>query len=71
MMKRYIVESIEFNWRDGDFDCPMSLRPGIVDATLSTVWFGESEDDVINQIRQSAAFDVNFVDLTYLPYKAI
>ncbi len=68
-MKRFIVESVQFNWIDGDFECPIEFQPGIIDATLSTVWFGESEDDVVTQIRQSAAFEVQSIDLTYLPYK--
>jgi|TARA_Y100000015_G_C2351998_1_gene71105 hypothetical protein len=68
-MKRFIVESVQFNWIDGDFECPVEFQPGIIAAVLSTVWFGESEEEVISQVRESAAFDVSSIDLTYLPYK--
>ena len=57
-MTRYIVDSIQFDFIDGDFELPIQFHQGIINATLSTVYFADTEEEVITQIQQSAGFSV-------------
>jgi hypothetical protein len=64
---RYVIDSIQFDWVDGDFECPLSFRQGIIDAAMCTVWYADNEEDVVNQITESAAFCVSSVQLYKVP----
>jgi hypothetical protein len=66
-MTRYIVDSIQFDFIDGDFELPTHWQQGIINATLSTVYFADSEEEVINQIQQSARFSVASIKTISIP----
>ena len=64
---RYVVDSIQFDFVDGDFELPVQFQSGIINAALSTVYFADNEDEVVNQITESAGFSVSSIDLNRIP----
>ena len=64
---RYVVDSIQFDFVDGDFELPVQFQQGIINVTLATVYFAEDEDEVVDQITESAGFCVSSIDLNRIP----
>jgi hypothetical protein len=64
---RYVVDSIQFDFVDGDFELPVQFHQGIINAALSTVYFADNEDEVVNQITESAGFCVSSINLNRIP----
>ena len=65
-MKTFRVNTIQFDFKDDNFEASPQMQQDIISETIEQVWYAEDEDDLIEEITSAMGFCVLSIDYDYM-----
>jgi hypothetical protein len=63
---KFQVTSINFDFEDDNFECPINEQIEIIDETKGHIWDADDEDDLVEEITCATGFCINSIDYRHV-----